>query len=261
MTLVGFLRDDRFNVYAHPERVLVGAPRVTAQDHPAPAEALDAWLAALAAAGWTAPLSRRRWRSTTRSAACWWRPARAPRRAEHALRRHGRVRGASRRDGRRTAPGRCVRPDRHRRAGARRLRRRRPGRGRGEPSATRSRSPAASAPATTSAPPPRTSRAGRWCCGPAPPSTVRHRRRRRRRPCGAGRAPPPARRGAGHGRRDPPAGEPLTPGETADANGPMLAALAPVAGAAVERHPPCVDDPEQLSERCGAASPTPTSCS
>ena len=26
MTLVGFLRDDRLNVYAHPERVLVGAP-------------------------------------------------------------------------------------------------------------------------------------------------------------------------------------------------------------------------------------------
>ena len=26
VTLVGFLRDDRLNVYAHPERVLVGAP-------------------------------------------------------------------------------------------------------------------------------------------------------------------------------------------------------------------------------------------
>ncbi len=52
-----------------------------------------------------------------------------------------------------------------------------------------------------------------------------------------------------------PAGEPLQPGQTADANGPMLAALATVAGAAVTRHPPCVDDPELLSaalRRCVA---------
>ena len=44
-----------------------------------------------------------------------------------------------------------------------------------------------------------------------------------------------------------PAGETLAPGETADANGPMLAALATVAGAAVTRHPPCADDPELLA--------------
>jgi putative molybdopterin biosynthesis protein len=45
-----------------------------------------------------------------------------------------------------------------------------------------------------------------------------------------------------------PAGEALKPGETADANGPMLAALATVAGAAVTRYPPCVDDPALLSD-------------
>ncbi|MDX6377007.1 MAG: molybdopterin molybdotransferase [Gaiellaceae bacterium] len=44
-----------------------------------------------------------------------------------------------------------------------------------------------------------------------------------------------------------PAGEPLSPGQTADANGPMLAALATGAGAAVTRHPPCVDHPELLT--------------
>ncbi len=52
-----------------------------------------------------------------------------------------------------------------------------------------------------------------------------------------------------------PAGEHLAPGQTADANGPMLAALAVAAGAAVVRPPPCVDDPELLSaalERCVA---------
>jgi putative molybdopterin biosynthesis protein len=54
-----------------------------------------------------------------------------------------------------------------------------------------------------------------------------------------------------------PAGEQLEPGQTADANGPMLAALAAVAGAVVVRHPPCVDDPELLAaalRRCVDAS-------
>ena len=47
----------------------------------------------------------------------------------------------------------------------------------------------------------------------------------------------------------------LAPGETADANGPMLAALAAMGGADPERHPPCTDDPELLTRallRCAA---------
>ena len=52
-----------------------------------------------------------------------------------------------------------------------------------------------------------------------------------------------------------PAGTALAPGETADANGPMLAALATAAGADVVRYPPCTDDPELLTRallRCAA---------
>jgi putative molybdopterin biosynthesis protein len=52
-----------------------------------------------------------------------------------------------------------------------------------------------------------------------------------------------------------PAGVPLLPGEVADADGPMLAALARGAGAVCDRLPTCPDDPGALGEAlvCAAA--------
>ena len=255
VTLVGFLRDDRLNVYAHPGRVLVGAPACSEADAPAPGRGARS----LARCRWPrpgfeAPLEAEEVRvdealgrvlqfnlqslhdvPNTRCAAMDGFAVRAAEVGDAPL------------------PAGRVRAHRHRRAGARR-RSTRSCRSRSPSwSASGSRSPAASPPATTCGPPRRTSRAAPWCCAPARCST---RTRSASRPAPAMPALPSAAAPASpcwpRATRSARRREPRTGRDGRRERRRCWRRWPPSPAPTSTRHPPCTDDPELLTTRAAA---------